>query len=235
MGKAGKTPERPTSPVLLGISVREWLRHADSTRAVFWDGSSDRTRTFWRQWARYVLDLSAIEGADFRVEAIDKSNPGEAWPLEGVPRGPFLRGLAGMLSARVDQYPPTSAEHHATLLEATCMMLDAAKAEKAHDETALNTARAATIIGNLLSDARAQWMLPDAKRGRKSLQSTRDAARAKAEKARRESAAIEWREEVETRRGGSAEAAYARIERREGLASGSVKKAIMRLRKRAKR
>ena len=57
--------------------------------------------------------------------------------------------------------------------------------------------------------------------------STRDAGKAKAEKARRESRANAWRQEVEARRAGSAEAAYARIERRESLQPGTVKKAMI--------
>lgn len=70
----------------------------------------------------------------------------------------------------------------------------------------------------------------DAKRGREVVAQRTRAARARATRARARSRANDWRTEVESRRDGvSKEAVYARIERRERLQPGSVKKAVLRL------
>lgn len=66
--------------------------------------------------------------------------------------------------------------------------------------------------------------------GEVAVSSARRAAREKAERARNKSRAHEWLVEMKSRRPGvTKEAAYGRIERREGLQPGSVKKAILRL------
>jgi hypothetical protein len=197
------------------------------------DGSSAACRNFWRLWARYVLwdaGLVVIQGVDYVVElsgvgyVVRPAIPDET-------QGLFLRYLAEMLAARAKQYLPVSAEHWAILLETTLMLLDVATLEGTKDELAQQAARAAAVIGMVVGEDRAQLMLPYAERGRNALQSISDAGKARAEKARRESRANAWRQEVAARRAGSAEAAYARIERREGLRPGTVKKAIIRLRK----
>lgn len=71
---------------------------------------------------------------------------------------------------------------------------------------------------------------PHALRGEKNLVSVRTAAAKKGEIARRHSKARVWLQEVTDRRTGlTKEAVYARIERREGLKAGTVKKGISRL------
>lgn len=207
----------------------KWFCESGGT---FVDGSSPACQTFWRMWARQVLaeaGVSGFEGLDYEVRLLPFSPEDVRGRSPAMAR--LVRGIGGKLAVHSESYPPGSAQHWAALLESTCMMLDAAVAERTSDET-LFSARAATIVGQLLSDVRAQPLLPLAERGAKALQSTRHAARAKAQKARLESPADAWRQEVEGRRPGiSAESVYARIGDREGLRPGSIKKAILRLSK----
>ena len=72
----------------------------------------------------------------------------------------------------------------------------------------------------------------DAVRGGKALVATKLAGVVSAKRRRQNSRANAWRYEVETRKHGSKEQMYRKIERRELLKPGSVKKAILRLSKR---
>jgi len=209
----------------------KWL---DQAGGIYTDGSLPACRTFWRMWARRVLidaGLSSMQRSDFEV-GLGPLGP-EGVPDRPAASPPVLRELAGQLEACVEGATWCALEY-AIFLEATCLRLDAATAERAGDETRL-AAFAATIISQLLGDVRFEFVQPLAERGRKALQSTRLAAKVKAEAARRNSPAKGWRKEVEGRRFGSAEAVYARIERREGLRPGTVKKAVIRHRQRDSR
>lgn len=211
-----------------------------NARGVFVDGSSPAGRGFWRLWAREVLadaGLLTLNGVDIdMVRTLERlANAAIDEEIQPADRTSALKFAAAQLEMQAEQlYPiPQCAERSASMFEAACMFIDVAKAEGAHDAEVLYTGQAVTLLGKLLVEDRTERLLPLALRGRKALESVRKAGRAKAKKARQNTRGIEWRNEVESRKSGTAEAAYTWIARRDGVKPGSVKKAIQRLRRRA--
>ena len=225
--KRSPSPQAAAGPAgspTLTLSIMRWAKRAGAEIDNL-NSDSPADLPFWAAWARATLSERGLLPPPVPAATLAD--------LKGLTRAAEAWGAAVQQFEECgESHPRHSPESLAARLLKAEMIRNGGVV--VHDgKEAYWAESSAAMVGEIRLCLEQEATRPDAMRGRKAVQDARAAAKKKAEKARLRSPAHAWRKEVEDRRYGSAEAAYARIERRLGRQPGTVKKAIIRLRQRA--